>query len=53
MILSDRGALALIRHEGIVPGPYLDSANPPVWTYGRPYGMRTAYVHIASERGSF
>lgn len=32
MILSDRGALALIRHEGIVPGPYLDSVG--VWTYG-------------------
>ncbi|SNT40502.1 lysozyme [Antarctobacter heliothermus] len=29
---SDRGLLALTRHEGIVPGPYLDVVN--VWTFG-------------------
>jgi lysozyme len=29
---SDRGIVALMVHEGIVPGPYLDSVN--VWTYG-------------------
>ncbi|NEX48705.1 lysozyme [Pseudotabrizicola algicola] len=29
---TDRGQLALIRHEGIVPGPYLDVKN--VWTFG-------------------
>lgn len=34
MKTSDRGIVALMMHEGIVPGPYLDSANPPVWTYG-------------------
>ena len=32
MQTSDRGLLALIRHEGIVPGPYLDVNN--VWTFG-------------------
>jgi lysozyme len=30
--MSDRGLLALIRHEGIVPGPYLDVNG--VWTSG-------------------
>lgn len=30
--MSDRGLLALIRHEGIVPGPYLDVNG--VWTFG-------------------
>jgi lysozyme len=29
---TDRGQLALIRHEGIVPGPYLDVRG--VWTFG-------------------
>jgi lysozyme len=29
---TDRGQLALIRHEGIVPGPYLDVKN--IWTFG-------------------
>lgn len=29
---TDSGQLALIRHEGIVPGPYLDVKN--VWTFG-------------------
>jgi lysozyme len=29
---SDRGLLALIRHEGIVPGPYLDVKG--IWTFG-------------------
>ena len=29
---SDRGLLALIRHEGVVPGPYLDVKD--VWTFG-------------------
>ncbi len=29
---TDRGQLALIRHEGIVPGPYLDVKN--IWTVG-------------------
>jgi lysozyme len=32
MRTSDRGQLALIRHEGIVPGPYLDVKG--VWTFG-------------------
>ncbi|WP_128515171.1 lysozyme [Tabrizicola thermarum] len=32
MHMSDRGLLALVRHEGIVPGPYLDVRN--VWTFG-------------------
>lgn len=32
MQTSDRGLLALIRHEGVVPGPYLDVNN--VWTFG-------------------
>lgn len=32
MIVSDRGAFAIACHEGLVPGPYLDSAR--VWTYG-------------------
>ncbi|WP_409736892.1 lysozyme [Tabrizicola flagellatus] len=30
--MTDRGILALIRHEGIVPGPYLDVKT--VWTFG-------------------
>ncbi|RWR13816.1 glycoside hydrolase family protein [Paenirhodobacter populi] len=30
--ISDRGLVALMIHEGIVPGPYLDSVG--VWTYG-------------------
>jgi lysozyme len=29
---SDKGIVALMIHEGIVPGPYLDSVG--VWTYG-------------------
>ena len=32
MRTSDRGLLALIRHEGIVSGPYLDVKG--VWTFG-------------------
>jgi lysozyme len=32
MKTSDRGAVALALHEGIVPAPYLDSVN--VWTFG-------------------
>jgi lysozyme len=32
MKTTDRGLLALIRHEGIVPGPYLDVKD--VWTFG-------------------
>jgi lysozyme len=32
MQTTDRGLLALVRHEGIVPGPYLDIKN--VWTFG-------------------
>lgn len=32
MQVSDKGQAALMVHEGIVPGPYLDAANPPVWT---------------------
>lgn len=32
MQTTDRGLLALIRHEGVVPGPYLDVKN--VWTFG-------------------
>lgn len=34
MKTSDRGIVAIIGHEGIVPGPYLDTATPPVWTWG-------------------
>ena len=30
--MSDRGLLALVRHEGLVPGPYLDVKN--IWTFG-------------------
>ncbi|MFN4201884.1 MAG: lysozyme [Tabrizicola sp.] len=30
--MSDRGLLALVRHEGIVPGPYLDVKS--IWTFG-------------------
>lgn len=29
---TDRGLFALMRHEGIVPGPYLDPRN--IWTFG-------------------
>lgn len=32
MHMTDRGLLALVRHEGLVPGPYLDVAG--VWTFG-------------------
>jgi len=32
MKTSDAGALEICEHEGIVPGPYLDSVG--VWTYG-------------------
>jgi lysozyme len=32
MTMTDRGLLALARHEGIVPAPYLDVAR--VWTFG-------------------
>ncbi|MDB6453565.1 lysozyme [Falsirhodobacter sp. 20TX0035] len=32
MQVSDRGLVALMQHEGIVPGPYMDSVNVP--TYG-------------------
>ena len=32
MNTSDKGIVALMMHEGIVPGPYLDSVG--VWTYG-------------------
>jgi lysozyme len=32
MIMTDRGLLALARHEGIVPAPYLDARR--VWTFG-------------------
>ena len=32
MQTTDRGLLALIRHEGVVPGPYLDMKD--VWTFG-------------------
>jgi lysozyme len=32
MRTSDRGLMALIRHEGVVPGPYLDVKG--VWTFG-------------------
>lgn len=34
MRTSDRGIIAIIGYEGIVPGPYLDTATPPVWTWG-------------------
>lgn len=32
MQMTDRGLLALVRHEGIVPGPYRDVKQ--VWTFG-------------------
>ncbi|WP_249200476.1 lysozyme [Thetidibacter halocola] len=32
MEMTDRGILALVRHEGIVPGPYTDVKQ--VWTFG-------------------
>jgi len=32
MHMTDRGLLALVRHEGIVPGPYLDARR--TWTFG-------------------
>ena len=32
MQTTDRGILAIIRHEGVVPGPYLDAND--VWTFG-------------------
>ena len=32
MKMSDRGRAELAGHEGIVPGPYLDSVG--VWTFG-------------------
>ncbi|PKP73905.1 MAG: hypothetical protein CVT84_11205 [Alphaproteobacteria bacterium HGW-Alphaproteobacteria-6] len=32
MHMTDRGLMALVRHEGLVPGPYLDVKN--VWTFG-------------------
>jgi lysozyme len=32
MHMTDRGLLALIRHEGIVPGPYRDVRG--IWTFG-------------------
>lgn len=32
MKTSDKGIVALMMHEEIVPGPYLDSRN--IWTYG-------------------
>lgn len=32
MQMTDRGLLALVRHEGIVPGPYTDVKG--VWTFG-------------------
>ena len=32
MHMTDRGLLALVRHEGLVPGPYLDVND--VWTFG-------------------
>ncbi len=32
MRMTDRGLLALARHEGIVPGPYLDATG--TWTFG-------------------
>lgn len=32
MKTTDRGLLALIRHEGVVPGPYLDVKD--IWTFG-------------------
>ncbi|SLN50847.1 Phage lysozyme [Pseudoruegeria aquimaris] len=32
MHMTDRGLLALSRHEGVAPGPYLDSTG--TWTFG-------------------
>jgi lysozyme len=32
MQTTDRGLLALVRHEGVVPGPYLDVKH--IWTFG-------------------
>ena len=49
MQTSERGIVALISHEGIVPGPYRDSVG--VWTFGRAYGI-IAHVYSALKRGS-
>lgn len=35
MKTSDKGIAFLVAHEGVVPGPYLDSVG--VWTYGYAY----------------
>ena len=32
MHMTDRGLLTLVRHEGLVPGPYLDVKD--IWTFG-------------------
>jgi lysozyme len=32
MHMTDRGLMALVRHEGLVPGPYHDVKN--IWTFG-------------------
>jgi lysozyme len=43
---TDRGQLALIRHEGIVPGPYLDVRG--VWTFGIGHTAEAGPPHPAS-----
>lgn len=40
MRTSNRGIVALIAHEGIVPGPYRDSKG--IWTWGVGHTARQA-----------
>lgn len=46
MQISQKGIAALIAHEGIVPGPYLDSVG--VWTYGIGHTAAAGYPNPAS-----
>lgn len=46
MQVSQKGIAALIAHEGIVPGPYLDSVG--VWTYGIGHTAAAGYPNPAS-----
>jgi len=46
MKLSDAGIYALALHEGIVPGPYLDSVK--VWTYGIGHTSAAGAPHPAT-----
>ena len=46
MQMTDRGLLALVRHEGIVPGPYLDVKQ--VWTFGIGHTAAAGQPHPAT-----